>query len=103
MEIQLKPSTHFRVRILKIRDFYLYRVIVTFSGATADLSEDFMLAHVLKNSESHAETYLRTSYYLEVLDKFKGFPNEQVELAQAALDQADPADDRVSMLWTKVT
>lgn len=61
-----------------------------------------MLAHVLKNSESHAETYLRTSYYLEVLDKFKGFPNEQVELAQAALDQADPADDRVSMLWTKV-
>ena len=79
------------------------RVIVTFSGATADLSEDFMLAHVLKNSESHAETYLRTSYYLEVLDKFKGFPNEQVELAQAALDQADPADDRVSMLWTKVS
>ena len=99
MEIQLKPSIHFRVRF---QSYIHFRVLINISGATADLSEDFMLAHVLKNSESHAENYLRTSYYLEVLDKFKGFPNEQVELAQAALDQADPADDRVSMLWTKV-
>ena len=33
---------------------------------------------------------------------FKGHPNQQVKLAHYAVHEANPADERLSMLWTMV-
>ena len=47
--------------------------------------------------------FLRTSYFLHVMDKFKDYPEQCVQIASLAVDQVDKDDDRVSLLWNKVT
>jgi hypothetical protein len=66
------------------------------------LTEDFFLVYVLKNAADENIKFLQTSYYLQLMDKFKDKSEESVLIAQLAVDRVDPTDDRISLLWTKV-
>jgi len=76
--------------------------LVSFQDATANLHEDFFLTHVLSDESEEDDLRLKTSFYLAVIGMFKGHPNQQVKLAHYAVHEANPADERLSMLWTMV-
>ena len=57
---------------------------------------------MLKSSADESVQFLRTSYFLHVMEKFKDEPERCVEIAQMAVDNVDPTDDRISLLWNKV-
>lgn len=71
-------------------------------AASANLTEDFFLTHVLKHAADESLKFLRTSYFLQIMDKFKDNTEECVRIAQLTVDQIDPTDDRISLLWNKV-
>ena len=60
------------------------------------------MTYVLKSEADEDLRFLRTSYFLHVMDKFKDYPEQCVQIASLAVDQVDKDDDRVSLLWNKV-
>ena len=71
-------------------------------AATSNLEEDFFLTHVLKNAADENIKYLRTTYFLQIMDKFKDNTPECAQIADICLGLVDPTDDRISLLWNKV-
>ena len=61
------------------------------------------MTHVLRDVSSENDLKLKTSFYLCVISMFKGHPEQQVKLAHDAVHEADPNDERLSMLWTMVS
>lgn len=88
----------------KVFGILIYSELKVKKDATANLHEDFFLTHVLNDeSDEQDDLRLKTSFYLAVIGMFKGHPNQQVKLAHYAVHEADPADERLSMLWTMVS
>ena len=83
-------------------NFEILKKLKRLSEAASNLGEDFLLTHVLGGEEG-SDLEQKTTYYLAVIDKMKGHPAAQVNLAQVAVSNADPTDQRLSMLWTMVS